>query len=125
MSSEETSTVFCPNCGRAYDVAVGAARARARCKCGCKFNLATGEVIDQKAPAAGSGPVRVFKGTRAHRPGVEEPAAAFVAVHEQGYWFYIDQRDRMTKRTFSFLQLLLSLAETATPDRSPLITISN
>jgi MoxR-like ATPase len=76
MSSEETSTVFCPNCGRAYDVAVGAARARARCKCGCKFNLATGEVIDQKAPAAGSGPVRVFKGTRAHRPGVEEPAAA-------------------------------------------------
>jgi len=55
MSSEETSTVFCPNCGRAYDVAVASPKAKARCKCGCKFNLATGEVIDQKTAPNGSG----------------------------------------------------------------------
>jgi MoxR-like ATPase len=47
MSSEETSTVLCPNCGRAYEVAAGSPRGKARCKCGCKFNLATGEAIDQ------------------------------------------------------------------------------
>lgn len=55
----------------------------------------------------------------------EEPLDAFVAVREQGYWFYIDQDDRRSKRAFSFLQLLLNLVETGTPDRSPLVTISN
>ena len=69
MSSEETSTVFCPNCGRAYDVAVGSPRAKARCKCGCKFNLATGEAIDQDGssgvtpPPVRSVPVRASKET--------------------------------------------------------------
>ena len=55
----------------------------------------------------------------------EQPEDFFVAVHEHGYWFYIDQHDRMSKRAFSFLQLLLSLAETGTPDPTPAITISN
>jgi hypothetical protein len=55
----------------------------------------------------------------------EDPKDAFVAVHEHGYWFHIDQHDRMSKRTFSFLQLLLNLAETGTPDPTPVITISN
>ena len=54
MSSEETSTVLCPNCGRAYDVAVGSPRTKARCKCRCKFNLATGETIDQETPDPGA-----------------------------------------------------------------------
>jgi MoxR-like ATPase len=67
MSSEETSTVFCPNCGRAYDVPAGSSRAKARCKCGCKFNLATGEVIDQDTapgvtpPPARTAPAKVSK----------------------------------------------------------------
>ena len=55
----------------------------------------------------------------------EEPYDAFVAVNEHGYWFYIDQRDRKSKRVFSFLQLLLNLAETSTPDNAPVISISN
>jgi MoxR-like ATPase len=59
MSSEETATVFCPNCGRAYDVPAGSSRTKARCKCGCTFNLATGEVIDQDtSPGATPPPVR-------------------------------------------------------------------
>jgi len=75
MSSEETSTVLCPNCGRAYDVAVASPKAKARCKCGCKFNLATGEAVDQDAssgvtPApARSGPVRTSKGAREQGSG--------------------------------------------------------
>lgn len=55
----------------------------------------------------------------------EKPEDAFVAVQEHGYWFFIDQHDRKSKRTFSFLQLLLNLAETSTMDRSPVVTISN
>ena len=55
----------------------------------------------------------------------EEPDDAFVAVNEHGYWFYIDQCDRKSKRIFSFLQLLLNLAETSTPDNAPVISISN
>jgi hypothetical protein len=56
---------------------------------------------------------------------VEEPLDAFVAVQEHGYWFSIDQDDRRSKRAFSFLQLLLNLVETSTPDHAPLVTISN
>jgi hypothetical protein len=42
-----------------------------------------------------------------------------------GYWFYIDQRDASSKQIFSFLQLLLNLAETGTADATPVFTISN
>jgi hypothetical protein len=53
------------------------------------------------------------------------PEDAFVAVRSQDYWFFIDRTDRGSKRVFSFLQLLLSLAETEMPDMSPVISISN
>ncbi len=53
------------------------------------------------------------------------PADAHVAVFSRGYWFYIDDRDRDSKRAFSFLHLLLSLAETGTAASGPVVTISN
>jgi hypothetical protein len=55
----------------------------------------------------------------------DEPEDAFAGVRDHDHWFYIDQNDRQSKRVFSFLQLLLNLAETGTPDRTPLVTISN
>jgi hypothetical protein len=55
----------------------------------------------------------------------ERPADASVAIFSRGYWFYIDDRDRDSKGAFSFLQLLLSLVETATTAAGPLVTISN
>lgn len=55
----------------------------------------------------------------------ERPAEAIVAVFSRGYWFYIDDRDMDSKGAFSFLQLLLSLAETGTVGAGPLVTISN
>ena len=55
----------------------------------------------------------------------ERPEDAFVAVQAQGYWFYIHRDDNRSKRTFSFLQLLVNLSESSTPDRSPLVTISS
>jgi hypothetical protein len=55
----------------------------------------------------------------------EEPEESYVAVQAHDYWFYIDQNDSSSKRTFSFLELLLNLSETSVPDRSPVISISN
>ena len=55
----------------------------------------------------------------------EKPEQSFVAVQTQDHWFYIDRDDMRSKRTFSFLELLLNLSETSVPDRSPVISISN
>ncbi len=55
----------------------------------------------------------------------ERPAEAHVAVFSRGYWYYVDDRDRDSKRAFSFLQLLLSLAETGTAAAGPVVTIGN
>ena len=55
----------------------------------------------------------------------EEPANAYASAFPAGRWFYIDNTDMASKQAFSFLQLLLSLAETATQDRAPILTISN
>jgi len=49
--SEETLTVLCPRCNRAYEVNKTSPRKRARCKCGCKFDLATGQVVESSSGA--------------------------------------------------------------------------
>ena len=55
----------------------------------------------------------------------DRPKDAFVAVESQEFWFYIDGNDRRSKRAFSFLQLLLSLAEAPVDDQSPVVTITS
>jgi hypothetical protein len=53
----------------------------------------------------------------------DKPEDAFVAVPYHGYWFWIDDRDLKSKRTFSFMMLLFTLADTGEPQNLPLITI--
>jgi len=55
----------------------------------------------------------------------ERPEGAFAAIPNRDYWFYIDDGDMASKRTFGYLQLLLSLAETGEGGRGPLVSISN
>lgn len=55
----------------------------------------------------------------------DKPETALVRVRERGYWFYIDDRDLRSKRTFGILQILLSLTESDEGARAPLVTISN
>jgi len=55
----------------------------------------------------------------------ERPEAAYAAIRNRDYWFYIDDRDMASKRTFGFLQIVLSLAETGESGRGPLVSISN
>jgi hypothetical protein len=51
------------------------------------------------------------------------PPFAHVAVHYQGYWFYIDQRDRDTMATFSLLVELSRLELGAKAGSVPVLTL--
>lgn len=53
----------------------------------------------------------------------DEPEDAFVAVKYRDYWFYIDDTDFRSKRMFSFLLFLFTLAESGTPGKAPVLTI--
>ena len=53
----------------------------------------------------------------------KKPADAFVAIHYRDHWFWIDDRDLPSKRVFTFLMFLLTLAETGSPGQAPLITV--
>jgi hypothetical protein len=53
----------------------------------------------------------------------EKPADALTAVHYRDYWYWIDDRDFRSKRTFAFLMILFSLTETGGREGLPLVTI--
>lgn len=58
-----------------------------------------------------------------HAAGEKPPACAHVAVRYKGYWFYLDERDRDSKATFS---LLLEVSRLQVPgdkgDAAPVLT---
>ena len=102
--------------GSVYDIMLNLA---------CQLDVPEAHVrAGRAAPTARPGPEGEEPPIQVRFSG-EEPKDAFVAVKTQGYWFYIDQNDRESKRAFSFLQLLLNLAETDSQDRGPIVTISN
>lgn len=73
-------------------------------------------------------PSRLDSGTRdqplvAIRSGAEPPVDAFVAVHYSQHWFWIDNRDFRSKSIFSFILLLMSLAETGVAPQAPVLTV--
>lgn len=55
--------------------------------------------------------------------GKHPPACAQVAVQYQGYWFYIDARDRDTKATFALLVELSRLELGAKTGTAPILTL--
>jgi hypothetical protein len=52
-----------------------------------------------------------------------KPADAFVAVNYREHWFWIDDCDLKSKRVFSFMMMLFTLADTGEKEPLPLITI--
>lgn len=57
------------------------------------------------------------------RSSTEKPADAFAAARYRDHWFYVDDRDFQSKRMFSFLMFLFTLAETSVPEKGPMLTI--
>jgi hypothetical protein len=55
--------------------------------------------------------------------GTDEPEEAFTAVKYLDHWFWIDESDFESKRTFAFLMILFSLTETGGKEGLPLVTI--
>jgi hypothetical protein len=55
--------------------------------------------------------------------GTEAPEDAYSAVPYKGYWYWIDDSDIASKRTFTFLMILFSLAETGQASASPVVTV--
>ena len=54
---------------------------------------------------------------------VEKPENAFTTVKYRDYWFWVDDRDFYSKRTFAFLMVIFSLTETGGKEGLPLVTI--
>ena len=57
------------------------------------------------------------------RSGTEPPADAYAAVPYRGYWYWIDDTDIASKRIFTFLMILFSLAETGQTTAAPVVTV--
>ncbi len=55
--------------------------------------------------------------------GTAKPEDTFAAIHYRDRWFWIDDRDISSKRMFSFLMILFSLAETGGDSGAPIVTI--
>lgn len=52
-----------------------------------------------------------------------KPTDAFVAVNYRNIWFYIDDKEISSKRAFTLLMMLFSLADTDDNNATPIITI--
>jgi len=57
------------------------------------------------------------------RSGRDEPAQAYAAVPYKGHWYWIDETDVDSKRIFTFLMILFSLAETGQAPAAPVVTV--
>lgn len=53
----------------------------------------------------------------------KRPEQAYVSVFYEGYWYYIDQRDRDTKATFSLLLEVSRLELQSSESNAPLLTL--
>jgi hypothetical protein len=53
----------------------------------------------------------------------KKPCDAFTAVCYEGHWFWIDKTDFRSKRTVSYLLVLLALSDTGAKENLPVITI--
>jgi hypothetical protein len=57
------------------------------------------------------------------RSGTQAPTDAYTAVPYKGYWYWIDDTDIASKRAFTFLLILFSLAETGQSVAAPIVTV--
>ncbi len=53
----------------------------------------------------------------------KKPDSAFAAAKYGDNWYWIDDHDFKSKRTFAFLMILFSLTETGGKEWLPLVTI--
>ncbi len=57
------------------------------------------------------------------RSGTAAPDSTYVAAPYKEHWYWIDDNDLASKRTFTFLLILFSLAETGQGPSAPIVTV--
>ena len=57
------------------------------------------------------------------RSSVDKPENSYAAVNYKDHWFWIDDMDFKSKRTFTFLMILFSTTESGDKEGLPLVTI--
>ena len=72
------------------------------------------EASEQGEPAVGLARIQSSK---------QKPADAYVSVPYRDHWFWIDDRDLKSKRTFAFMMMLFTLTDSGEKEPMPLITI--
>lgn len=55
--------------------------------------------------------------------GPDKPSDAYAAVRYRDTWFWIDDTDLRSKRTFAFIMFIFTLADTGSPENRPVLTI--
>jgi hypothetical protein len=82
-------------------------------------HIADGSTLAGRGQHAGlpeDPPLRIHSGRTA-------PASSYTSVRYQDHWFWIDDKDIVSKSTFTFLLILFSLAETGQPSAAPVVTV--
>ncbi len=79
------------------------------------------DLTDQRAFPATADTARMPL-LQVHVSPSEEPNA-FVSVNYRGQWFWIDDRDLRSKRTFAFIMFLFTMADTGEEAQAPVLTI--
>lgn len=79
-------------------------------------HLAEGRAVPAAPAEDGAAAFRVLCGPAA-------PPDAFVAVPYRGQWFWIDDRDWRSKRSFALVMFLFTLTEGSAAERPPVLTI--
>jgi hypothetical protein len=65
----------------------------------------------------------VFRGLMAVRWSMFPPKNAYISVQYRGYWFYIDDSDIPSKKTFGLLLQLYNLNANEAKNRGPILTL--
>jgi hypothetical protein len=80
-------------------------------------HVADGRVRAIAPSTEGQLPIRI-------RSGSDRPEDAYAAIEYRNHWYWIDDTDFRSKRLFTFLMIMLSLAETGASAGGPLLTVS-
>ena len=64
------------------------------------------------------------RGVRRKYPHLIKWVPAFVKIHYRDIWFWIDDRNLKSKRTFSFMMMLFTSTDTGRKENLSLITIA-